>query len=228
MGVAGELQEAQGLLASGDVPGLLRQLRAHGGALPLGQVAGLVAGAARLAGFDDLAQAAAAAGGGDGCGPRDARVLYDFGYACLERGAGYLAVRPLARALDLAPESAPVLSELVTALEQDGQHARAVAVLEEHEPVMGWVHRVQYVYNALMAGRLDKAADGFRRLPEPQDGAWTPAREKVRRMLARAGLGRTISPLDYQDLRGWHYVLTGGVLAGLSPYGFDAMTGRWA
>jgi len=100
--------------------------------------------------------------------------------------AGYLAVRPLARALDLAPQSAAVLSELVTALEQDGQHARAVAVLEEHEPVMGWVHRFQYVYNVLMAGSLDKAADGFGRLPEPRDGAWTPAREKVRRMLARA------------------------------------------
>ena len=229
MGVAGELEEAQGLLASRDIPGLLRQLRAHGGALPLGEVARLVAGAARLAGFDDLAQAAAAAAeAGDGCGPRDARVLYDFGYACLERGAGYLAVRPLARALDLAPESAPVLSELITALEHDGQHARAVAVLEEHEPVMGWVHRFQYVYNALMAGSLDKAADGFRRLPEPQDTAWAPAREKVRRMLARACIARTASPLDRQDLRGWHYVLTGGVLASLSPYGYDAMTGRWA
>lgn len=225
----GERPEAQGLLASGDIPGLLRYLRADRGALPLGEVARLVAQAARLAGFDDLAQAAAtAAGDGDGPGPRDARVLYDFGYACLDRGAGYLAVRPLARALDLAPQSAPVLSELVTALEQDGQHARALAVLEEHEPVMGWVHRFQYVYNAVMAGSLDKAADGFGRLPEPRDGAWTPAREKVRRMLARAGLARTISPLDHEDLRGWHYVLTGGVVATLSPYGFDSMTGRGA
>ena len=142
--------------------------------------------------------------------------------------AGYLAVRPLARALDLAPESALVLSELVTALEQDGQHTRAVAVLEEHESVMGWVHRFQYVYNALMVGSLDKAAEGFGRLPEPHDGAWTPAREKVRRMLARADIARTVSSLDHEDLRGWHYVLTGGVLASLSPYGFDAMTGRWA
>ena len=125
MGVAGELEEALGLLASGDIPGLLRYLRVHGGALPLGEVARLVAGAARLADFDDLALAAAAvADGEDGCGPQDARVLYDFGYTCLERGAGYLAVRPLARALELAPDAAPVLSELVTALEHDGQHAR--------------------------------------------------------------------------------------------------------
>ena len=185
--------------------------------------------AAQLAGFDDLARAAAAAAqAGDGSGPHDARVLYDFGYACLERGAGYLAVRPLTRALDLAPDAAPVLSELITALEQDGQHARAVAVLEEHESAMGWLHRFQYVYNALMAGSLDKASDGYTRLPEPQDTTWIPARDKVRRMLARAGIARAVSPLDRQDLRGWHYVLTGGVLASLSPYGFDAMTGRWA
>jgi hypothetical protein len=224
--VAGELEEAEGLLASGDLPGLLRQLRVHGGELPLGEVARLAAGAARLAGFDDLAQAAAAAA--DGSGSQDARVLYDFGYACLERGAGYLAVRPLARALDLAPDAAPVLSELVTALEHDGQHARAVAVLEEHQSAMSWLHRFQYVYNALMAGALDTAADGFTRLPAPQDTAWAPAREKVRRMLARAGTARAVTSLDRRDLRGWHYVLTGGVLATLSSYGYDAMTGRWA
>jgi hypothetical protein len=122
-----------------------------------------------------------------------------------------------------------VLSELVAALEGDGQHARAIAVLEEHESGMQWPHRFQYAYNALMAGNLDKAAAGFGRLPEPRDTAWAPAREKVRRMLARAGIARAVTALDRQDLRGWHYVLTGGVLASLSPYGFDVgMTGRWA
>src|SRR6202035_2631388 len=37
-----------------------------------------------------------------------------------------------------------------------------------------------------------------------------------------------VSSPDREDLRGWHYVLTGGVLASPSPYGFDSMTGRWA
>jgi hypothetical protein len=78
-------------------------------------------------------------------------------------------------------------------------------------------------------GRLDKAADGFARLPVPEDAAWIPARDKLRRMLARADTVRAVTPLDHWDLCGWHYVLTGGVLATLSPYGFDAgMTGRWA
>lgn len=230
MGVTEELENPQSLLASGDIPGLLRQLRFHGDEMPLGEVAGLVAGVARLAGFDDLAQAAtAAAERGDSSGSQDVRALYDFGYACVGRGASYLAVRPLARALEVAPADALVLGELVAALENEGQHARAVAVLEEHESVMLWTHRFLYVYNALMAGDLEKAAEGFGRLPEPEDAEWIPAREKVRRMLARAGVARGVTSLDRQDLRGWHYVLTGGVLASLSPYGFDAgMTGRWA
>ena len=225
MRVTEDLETAQGLLASGDIQGLLRHLRVHGEALPLDEVVRLVAGAARLAGFDDLAQAGTAVAEDQA----DPRAYYDFGYACIERGVQYLAVRPLARALELAPDSAPVLGELVTALESDWQHARAVTVLEEHESTMQWWNRFQYVYNALMAGDLEKAAEGFGRLPEPEDTAWTPAREKVRHMLARADAVRAVTPLSREDLRGWHYVLTGGVLGGLSPYGFNqGMTGRWA
>ena len=48
-------------------------------------------------------------------------------------------------------------------------------------------------------------------------------------MLARAAAAGTVTALDRRDLRGWHYVLTGGVLATLSPYGWEeGMTGRWA
>jgi len=230
MSVTEELEKAWDLLAAGDVRSLLRHLHSAGDTLPPDEVARLAEGAARLAEFDDLAQAAAAvAEAGDHSGAEDARLLHAFGYACIDHGLSDLAVRPLARALELAPDSAAVLSELVVALEHDRQYARAVAVLEAHEPVMGWLNRFQYVYNAIMAGALDKAAEGFGRLPEPEDAAWIPARQKVRRMLARADIARAVTPLNHQDLRGWHYVLTGGVLESLSPYGFDAgMTGRWA
>ena len=218
-------ERARGLVAAGDVPGVVRYLRADGGTLPVGEVAGLVAGLARLTGCGDLERAAVAAADG---GAEDAQALYDFGFACLDQGLAFLAVRPLERALELAPGAPAVLGELVDALEEDGQHVRAVAVLGEHEPLTVWMHRFQYVYNALMAGRLDKAADGFRRLPVPEDERWVSAREKVRRMLARADVAGGVTPLDGRDLRGWHYVLTGGVLADLSPYGFDTgMTGRY-
>jgi len=227
MHVIEELEKAQDLLASGDIPGLLRHLRVHGEALALDDVARLIAQAARDAEFDDLAQAASAvAEGGEN---EDPRALYDFGYACIERGVDGLAIRPLTQALELVPDAAPVLSELVAALEHEGRHAQALTVLEEHEPAMEWSNRFQYVYNALMAGSLEKAHTGFTRLPEPEDASWRPAREKVRHMLARADVAGGAASLDHQDLRGWHYVLTGGLLTSLSPYGFGAgMTGRWA
>jgi hypothetical protein len=58
--------------------------------------------------------------------------MYDLGYACTECGVPGLAVRPLALALELVPDSVPALGELVSALEQDAQHARVLTVLEEH------------------------------------------------------------------------------------------------
>ena len=88
-----ELEQAQGLLAAGDVPGLIQHLRAAGETLPLEEMARSLAGAARLAGFDDLARAAAAVGGvEDGFHTQDAQALYDLGYACTERGVPELAV----------------------------------------------------------------------------------------------------------------------------------------
>jgi hypothetical protein len=48
-------------------------------------------------------------------------------------------------------------------------------------------------------------------------------------IVARADRLAGTSPLDARDLRGWHYVLTGGLLLHQSPYGFAApMHGRYA
>ena len=55
----------------------------------------------------------------------------------------------------------------------------------------------------------------------------TPA--PVRHMLDRAALAKPATSLDVQDLRGWHFVVAGGLLGTLSPYGFnDGMNGRYA
>lgn len=57
-------------------------------------------------------------GGGDRPGAEDVQALHDLGYGCVEHGIGQLAIRPLARALELAPDCGPVLSELVATLER--------------------------------------------------------------------------------------------------------------
>lgn len=52
---------------------------------------------------------------------------------------------------------------------------------------------------------------------------------RIRNMLRRADHASRRSSLDASDLRGWHFVITGGVLLARSPYGpEDGMNGRWA
>jgi cytochrome c-type biogenesis protein CcmH/NrfG len=101
------------LLDAGDVPGALRQLR-QDTAAPLHEVAGVLALAAGAAGFDDLRKAAEALA----AHPDRVRPLYDYGYVCVERGVPDLAIPALREAFRLAPESAGVLRELVSAYER--------------------------------------------------------------------------------------------------------------
>jgi hypothetical protein len=121
-----------------------------------------------------------------------------------------------------------MLSELVAALEREGRHGEAVSVLSSRGPLPDWPERYLLAYNAVMSADLELAASVFERL-EPPDDQWLPARDRLAAVLSRAGLARSAGRLDLADLRGWHFVLGGGLLCSLSPHGFDqGMTGRYA
>ncbi|KAB1148158.1 hypothetical protein F7R91_09630 [Streptomyces luteolifulvus] len=221
-----ELLKAWECLDGGDIPGALRQLRSGVQTEPLGEVALVVARAAGAAGFDDLQQAATALA----ARPDKAQELYDFGYACIERGVSYLAIPALRQALEQVPGSARVMRELVAACEREGRHREAVEVLTAREDGFAdWPDRYLLVFNALMAGDLPLARRQHALLTDPDDTIWLPAQARQRRMLERAASAEPVSSLDLTDLRGWQYVIGGTVLGTLSPYGFDAgMTGRYA
>jgi len=212
------------LLDAGDVREAVRHLRFTAEKLEIGELARIVERVSAMTGSGDLETASAALA----AAPGEPRALYDFGYASVEQGAAYLAVPALSAALRRMPDSTPILTELVVALEEEGRHAEAVRVLEERDATLRpWPDRYLLVFNAILAGALAAARRQADRLPEPDDEMWFPARDRVRRMLGRAAVAP--SPLDDRDLRGWHYVLTGGVLGTLAPYGFEAgMTGRYA
>ncbi|MEU6669652.1 hypothetical protein [Streptomyces sp. NPDC046727] len=213
-------------LDAGDVPGALRQVRAAGEDQPLGEVALVVGRAAGAAGFDDLAGAAAALA----AAPEDARALYDYGYACIERGVSALAVPALRAALSRSGGALPVLRELVSAYEDEGRHQEAMTELARHESrLLDWPDRYLLVFNAVLAGELEQARRQHALLSDPEDAQWQPARDRQNRMLARAVDAERAGRLDRSDLRGWQYVIGGTVLGTLSPYGFDAgMNGRYA
>ncbi|MET9827860.1 hypothetical protein ABZ078_00790 [Streptomyces sp. NPDC006385] len=221
-----ELLQAWAALDEGDIPGALRRLRHGADDQPLGEVALVVARAAAAAGFEDLREAADALA----ARPEKARALYDFGYACIERGVPYLAIPALREALDQAPDSAAVLRELVSAYEREGRHREAVDVLAARQSGLAdWPDRYLLVFNALMSGDLALARRQHALLSDPDDAMWQPTRARQRRMLERAASAEPASPLDLTDLRGWQYVLGGTVLGTLSPYGWNAgMAGRYA
>ncbi|MFD9998924.1 hypothetical protein [[Kitasatospora] papulosa] len=220
-----ELAAARERLDAGDVPGALRELR-QVPAAPLGEVADVVGRAAGAAGFDDLRKAATALA----ATPDRVRPLYDYGFACVERGVAYLAIPALREALRLAPNSSGVLRELVSAYEDEGRHRDAVEALLAHEDGLAdWPDRYLLVFNAVLAGDLELARRQHARLPAPAEDTWLGARDRQNRVLGRASAAGPASPLDHSDLRGWQYVMGGTVLGTLSPFGFDAgMTGRYA
>ncbi len=224
--MSAEADRTRELLDAGDLPGAMRHLRFAAGRLTLPELARAAGRAAAMMGFDDLTQASSALA----AKPGKAKALYAFGYACMEHGADYLAVPALAEALRLKPRSLDILAELVVALEAGERHGEAVRLLEERDARLeDWPHRYLLVVNAVLAGDLATAVRHGERLTAPRDPYWARAHERVTRMLARAAAARTATPLDGRDLRGWQFVITGGLLGTMSPYGFDAgMTGRYA
>ncbi|KQX90863.1 hypothetical protein AB0K86_27305 [Streptomyces clavifer] len=220
-----ELAEAREHLDRGDVPGALRELR-RASSVPLGEVAVVVGRAAAAAGFDDLRKAAAALA----AHPDRVRPLYDYGYACVERGVSFLAIPALGEALRLSPGSSGLLRELVSAYEDEGRHRDAADALLAHEDGLAdWPDRYLLVFNAVLAGDLELARRQRARLPAPAEDTWLGAHDRQNRVLDRAADTGPVSPLDHSDLRGWQYVMGGTVLGTLSPHGFDAgMAGRYA
>lgn len=239
------LEAARTAAAEGDVSGMLHALRAVPDGLPLGdeatflEITGMIRDAATRMGFDELAASAEAVLQA----PDDPHLLYTYGYGCVERGVAFLAVPALSLALARAPEAAAVRMELVSALEAESRNAEAVSVLSHEATLQRWIGRYLLVFNCLMAGDLDGARQWFTRLGKPEEPAHDAMATRLTRMLARAqavtGTDRLdaghrmdadpLAPLGSQDLRGWHFVLNGGVLTTLSPYGFhEGMSGRYA
>src|SRR3569833_1955769 len=202
------------LLTQGDVAGAMRGVLTSAESLPIGELARLSGMAAELRGFTDLVDASSALAAGPGV----PQALYDFGYACVGRGAAILAIPALSAALRAVPDSVPVLTVLAVAFERDERHAEAVALLERHEELLSpWPHGYLLTLNAILSGDLATARRHADRLPAGGGDPLEAASARVRRMLARAEA--VPGPLDDRDLRGWQFVLTGGVLGSLSPFG---------
>lgn len=238
------MQLARTTVDAGDAPGAVRTLRAVPEGLPLSdpaslaEIAGIIADAALAMGFDALAAAAATVR----ADPEDAHLLYDFGFRCVEHGAPWVAVPALTLAVARSPEETAIRMELVSALEAEARHAEAVTVLAHGPTQELWIGRYLLVFNCLMAGDVEGARQWYTRVGKPEEDQHVPLAGRLITMLGRLQAVTGASGLDEglpgpdprgllseHDVRGWHFVLNGGILTTLSPFGFaEGMNGRYA
>jgi hypothetical protein len=229
-----ELAAIAALIATGDDRTAFERLRAG-----LGWPSGKQVSSAELPRWLDLLAALASRRGAEPLAALAASVvrdpdspdrLYDLGYALIDAGAPAIAAAVLWRCLALVGDSEEVVCELVSALESALAYRDAMAVLDDHAALRARSFMCQYLYafNAAMSGRLEVTRAALAELaPDSPDTA--ALRETIVGICERADRVAGLCALDARDLRGWHYVLTGGLVSHQSPYGFDEpMHGRYA
>ncbi|HEY6034313.1 MAG TPA: hypothetical protein VIV58_08640, partial [Kofleriaceae bacterium] len=218
------------MLAGGDERAAFTRLRARFGwprgkqlgrgaaseLVPWLEMLGTLAAKRGAAQLDELARAVVA-------DPDSPDRLYDLGFALIDAGVPAIAATVLWRCLALVGDSEEVVCELVSALETAMAYEDAYAILAEREALRAGSFLCQYLFafDAAMTGRLDVVRETLPKLvvdaPEHATMKGT-----IERIVARADRVAETCPLDAGDLRGWHYVLTGGLLLHQSPFGFPA------
>jgi hypothetical protein len=156
--------------------------------------------------------------------------LYALGYALIDAGAPAMAASVLWHCLALVGDSEEVVCELVSALESALAYGDAFAILDAHPELRArsFLCRYLHAFDAAMIGSLSVTRAALAELVA--DSPDTEAmRATIEAIVARGDRVAGACPLDGADLRGWHYVLAGGLLLHQSPYGFaEPMRGRYA
>lgn len=167
--------------------------------------------------------------------PNDPQTLYNLGYELIEHGLHGIAATVLTRCWQMVPDAEPVLMELVCALEGSGNYQQACMALWQAPELVNNNPMLCYLqgFNSLMCADLEAATEVLPRLralvEESGDPDLAVPRDNLVQMIARAEAIRSVSPLDENDLRGWHFAINTGLLLHLSPHGMDAgMNGRYA
>lgn len=163
--------------------------------------------------------------------PGDASVLFQLGFELVDRELFSMGAMVLTRLNQLKPGNEEYLCELVFALEGLGANHQARQVLLAPEASRlrdGFVCSYLLAFNALMCCDLEEPRQRLPRLLKERDPEYAEMAESLAQMMHRVDAIKEASKLDAEDLRGWHYVVNGGVLLHLAPVGMEVMRGRYA
>lgn len=226
------LPDAEAALAEGDALFALEAMRAF-----IEYPGHLSSGEEWHAALDLLARATVETHDGNFCNhfsalrdsPDDVRKWEALGRSLLDHDYPGMAATVLARSLTLAPTQG-TLVELVAALELVGGHDAARDVLRRAPAAIrtGFLPAYLEIFDTLMSGEVDLARALLSRLPAPGNQAERYMRARLVGVLHRYDALAAHAPLDASDLRGWHWVLTGGIVLVLAPESDGTLHGRWS
>lgn len=150
---------------------------------------------------------------------------YELGYTLIEHGRADLAIGVLSRAHHQVSGNARIVAELITALEIKGRHEEIAVVLARESELVDSTHHFAYLkaFNSIVLGELNEARQILPRLLNTTDETQIYMTKRIQGMLMRADVIEASQPLERSNLRGWHYVMTGGILLHIAP---DNMAGR--
>ncbi len=177
-------------------------------------------------GFEKLQTAASAAA----FGMTDINILYSFGYELIEVQMNEAAATVLSRANRLAPNTPGIISELATALESSGMCAQAAELLEgaRANGISDFFLTYLLGFTSFMSGNVERTRALSRELGEATDENSVVMTARINGLLKRHDSVAQASPMDSEDLRGWHYAACGSLLTHYSPHGPEVMRGRYA
>ncbi|HNO78918.1 MAG TPA: tetratricopeptide repeat protein [Phycisphaerae bacterium] len=161
----------------------------------------------------------------------DPEALFEVAQTFIEEEVFDVAACLLMRVHELVPEEADVVAVLIDVLEDDGRFEEAFGILKEVAedfPDDFYIQGLQ-AFNAVMCGDLNAARIFAASLPTPVDEDDQFFGEQIKSILARADEIKGVCDLGESDLRGWHYVVSGGLVSHLSPFELEEdMNGRYA
>lgn len=158
--------------------------------------------------------------------------LYDLGFEMVGVRQYGVAATLLARSFD-ADANEDTLVELIVALEREGNFPAALWYLHENPAIVNknFVCVYQKAWLGIQVGDLKPAFESAEWLQKTcQDMGherYVSMAKRVGVVTQRAKLLEGVSDLGPLDLRGWQYVLNGGLLLHISPYGTEVMNGRY-
>jgi len=160
----------------------------------------------------------------------DIQALFDLSYELYEESQHGLAATLLNRANRIEPQDAHIIPEFVSNLEELMMNGEARRILLEAKDLLEDSELCRYLlaYNSLMTGNLKEPFEIVKTLQDVEDEDLKAIVESFEGILNRVRRLKQVRPLDSKDLRGWHAVLNGSLLLHCSPFGEDAMNGRYA